>query len=215
VNHLTGSGSPALADEEEVAGLPHGSGERPLLALDLDDTIVYSAAHYYEWAARQTRLTPRQTLLTTFFDKHLEALPFIPGAKSSMAALHEEYDLMIITARPSRLLEPTRSWLSQHFPPEMITRVECHPGDHVEGWSKAEVMLRHGALLLVDDDQRHTNECSRLGLPALLARFVSSSEADPPAAGVHPVFSWSEAETTVRRVVGSIKREEGEAVHVA
>jgi len=112
-----------------------------------------------------------------------------PDAAPALERLGEDFDLIVVTARPSRAIESSRAWLDDHFPAVFKQIAFIHPfeGDPA---TKADKCREFAASYLIDDTLKHCVSVAEAGIGALLFGVHESRKELPE--GVTAVMDWEE-----------------------
>lgn len=126
-----------------------------------------------------------------FHSSASRAIPPIPGAFQALQELHEQYHLVVVTARSTEFEAVTRAWIQEHFPSlfrEMAFGNHFAPG----AIPKSSLCLQIGADILVDDHVVHARECAARGVRTLLFGDYPWNRADVLPENVRRVTGWDE-----------------------
>lgn len=141
------------------------------------------------WSRRKQKHT------LALYQPHAPRAP-TTGAQTSLQALSDTYDLVVVTSRQHVIREPTLQWLETHFPG---TFVDVHFGNHYAlsgpSMSKSEICKQVGAQVLIDDNPRYAMECAQAGIQVLLFDWDGSYAWSKTSCGYVGVDSkwWGES----------------------
>lgn len=163
--------------------------EKPTIAVDCDDVLAFHAAAFVEFSNERygTTLAPEEydenwanlwgeiewdeieRRATEFHTPEITlAYAKITEAELVLAALKERYRLVIVTARPKQLIQPTHEWLGQHHA-DVFDEVHFVPiWEPNNTVTKADICKQIGANYLIDDSVKHCNIAAAGGIKALL-----------------------------------------------
>jgi hypothetical protein len=137
--------------------------------------------------------------------KYLLATKPIKGAFSNLKKLQKDYDLVLVTARPSFTKKVTLQALKEHFP-DIFSSVYLTNAFSKSGRKKlkSEVCLEVGAKLLIDDALHNAEDCAEKGIPVVLFRrpwnqIVTNS--DLKGKSIFPAKNWDEVHRLVPKVL--------------
>jgi len=181
--------------------------KKPLIAIDIDDVTAGFTEHvrlwanqlagvslsaedyitndeywqYYESIWRRHGLSEKLSI-----DAYLEAqaddqsdIPVIEGARETIQALKDTYDIVFLTARPSYQKNATRAWLDQHIDSTIPLYMAFNPRLDAEARSKGEICAELGASLLIDDHIEHCKSALMHGLDTILFGSYGWNENAP------------------------------------
>lgn len=116
----------------------------------------------------------------------------VPGAQQGVANLAQDHELVIISNRKKEGHGPTVAWLDKNFPgifgKVYFTEAE-RTGDIRP--SKAEICLRIGAQVLIEDEVPEIKACESAGIRVVL--FNTRLNQGVGGKGVMRVYDWDEA----------------------
>jgi 5'(3')-deoxyribonucleotidase len=192
--------------------------KKPLLAIDIDDTIADSTESLRLIANERTGLNlPPEAYkvkgeywgyservwaehgvdkLYAFQDHRSEMrddqsnILVVAGAQEALKRLAMRYDIVFITARGHDLENATHRWLKQHFPD--IT-FDVHFTDHhhdEDALTKGRLCKQLGAEILIDDNDDHCRSAITEGLGAV--RFGDYGWHGEPYAEIPCCHTWKD-----------------------
>ncbi len=98
-----------------------------------------------------------------FFDE----IDLIDGAKEAICGLMEKHEVSVITARPLRWGEKTRSFFEKQFPKEKVNLHHSRSPDDFK-IDKAGICKNLKIELIIDDRENHALDCAEKGVKVLL-----------------------------------------------
>ncbi len=149
--------------------------ERPVVALDFDDTLADTCRAVIEHARAMGAVPPGQVqtgflalprhVLESFHDAESPATTApVPGAPEACRAfVARGFRIVVVTARDPMFRAAT-SLLADSMFPGLVEDVVCVG----HGNGKSSTLARIGAALFVDDLPRHAREAEESGIPSLL-----------------------------------------------
>lgn len=189
--------------------------KRLTVAVDCDDVLIESAVpmvqyynqrygtnlalgEYYEshdkadWGTDDQYEIGRR--LNSYLDtpEHMQLGP-VQETIEVLQRLRYEFDLHIVTGRPSHAQAATLAWLEHHLPDvfQKVVFVDIFTG----GRSKGEVCYELGAHFLVDDLVRHCESVASVGMQALLFGDLPwNKDYVASAPNIRRVANWTEVE---------------------
>ena len=193
---------------------------KPILGLDIDDTIVSFMARFLPYLRsrgfdppatpndvlgyemnRWLGCTPDQAqeLLDDFQLDMGWRLDLVAGAKPALVHLAQRWDLVTITARPRHIEAVTNALISRHFGSAVsqVIHVGMAGGRALDKWQIAHAIGIH---TMVEDSLLQASAAAAHGLRVVLMDkgYGWNQCADLPA-GVHRVHSWGQAVRQLRR----------------
>lgn len=192
------------------------------IGVDMDDVLMEFNHAFYAFYNRkhgtnfdpkdQKTFTVRDLLGCTqeeewncvneFYDSvdHHQTVPVV-GAIEALSDL-KKYDLVLISARPSRVMDSVQKWLMLHFPDcfsQVILTDQYQLGNDPRK-TKGEIAKELGIQVFVEDSFSNAKEICARGIPVvLLDRYWNQGEAPE---GVYRVHSWAEAQKTIESLIG-------------
>lgn len=116
-----------------------------------------------------------------------------------LGKLNDDYNLLIVTSRPTKMREDTLQWLADHFP--LFEEGNVHfagfwdaADEHSIHKTKGELAKQLGADFLIDDQLKHCNAAAANGITSLLFGDYSWNQADSLPKGVTRVSNWAAVE---------------------
>eukprot|EP00898_Chlorokybus_atmophyticus_P001308 jgi/Chlat1/2178/Chrsp17S02854 len=149
---------------------------------------------------------------------HFANLGVVEGSVSTLQALSQQYDFVVVTSRQAVIEERSRQWIEKHFPGVFkavyFGNHYAAAGEPAHHYTKAEMCKEARAVALVDDNQDYCMECAEAGIQAFLfdlgGNYLWSRrrkgvvfEDLPP--GVMRVTSWHEVQ---RHLMERLKNEQ-------
>lgn len=114
----------------------------------------------------------------------------IQQADKTLERLSQDYELVVVTARPKQLIEPTYTWLEEHFV-GVFNAVHFVPiWEPDNKVTKADICNKIGAVYLIDDVPHHCNIAAEGGIKALLFGDYNWNRKEPIKPGVTRVSDW-------------------------
>jgi 5'(3')-deoxyribonucleotidase len=165
---------------------------KPIIAIDIDDVLAENARGFVEWSNKRfgTSLTPDDynehwsemwKIDNEELEKrahefrnsdHVSAYSVIPGAKQALEILKTKFTLILITSRVATMKNLTKEWIEKNYPNIFSDYVFCgfYDGPVSSGLklTKAEFAKGIKADYLIDDQVKHVEACSNLGIKSLL-----------------------------------------------
>ncbi len=124
--------------------------------------------------------------------KHSKDWLLVPGAQQAIAQLARRHELVIISNRQPAGHEPTRTWLTKNFG-TAFSEVYFTEAERVgdKRPTKAEICIRIGVDVLVEDELPEVAACTEHGITVVLFDTVSNQGFEHK--DVVRVHNWSEA----------------------
>ncbi len=185
-----------------------------LIAVDIDELLAYTMQPIAEFAnARYGTNLQREHIfdyslsrvfgkseeevdeLLDEFDKseEIKNVGLVPGAKKGIEILARQYKLVAVTSREESTHQLTRNWLDKNFPDKFsalyMTNNRITKG---ERRSKADVCLKIGAGLLLEDALHHAKDCAQKGIPILLLDCPWNQTREQLPDRLTRVYSWTQ-----------------------
>jgi uncharacterized HAD superfamily protein len=158
------------------------------IGLDLDDTIAdffQSLLDYYnkkynrndkqedfkEWKWWPVWGISREEAIRRvdeFHESHnIEEIKPVKGALKAINELSKDNEFFIITTRPMRFKDKSESWIKHHFDKNIKV---IHAGDFhkINGANKADICIKLGISLMVEDVGDIALECAQKGIKVIL-----------------------------------------------
>lgn len=160
--------------------------------LTLKDQVVFNLDTTFKLSEEAT-----MDIIYRFYrSKYLLATKPIPGAFSTLKKLKDDYDLILITARPTFTKKVTLQALKEHFP-DIFSSVYLTNAFSKSGRKKlkSEVCLEVGAKLLIDDAFHNAEDCADKGIPVVLFRRPwnqTVTKSDLKGKSIYPAKNWLE-----------------------
>lgn len=193
------------------------SSDKPILAIDIDDTLVTSEAAL---RANHNQKFPQISVLSSFYsqdftrhgnaandieaeirrffdsDEFYQLLP-LEGAAEAVDRLAQRYELILVTARPKYTLSRTMQWINQHFPNRFQDAVFVGTDEHQKidlQRSKNPILHKMGVEVLIDDNLKHSIEAAESGIRTILFGEYGWNQSDALPAGVQRAADWRAVE---------------------
>lgn len=159
-------------------------------------SVTFEDLHTFD-LNRMWGCTPDEALerVYRFYDStEFAGLVPVEGAVEAVAKLSEHNRLMVVTSRPSFMLERTQSSLDRYFP-GLFDGVHLTNGFSREGVKvkKSEVCLKLGITALIDDHVDNLIDCAENGITPILFRRPwnrSLTEVELRSHGITPADNW-------------------------
>jgi len=116
----------------------------------------------------------------------------VKGAVEALAELEKQYKLIIVTGRSRERAEYTHEWLDRHFPKVFHDAHFIGLWHEGRGKTKAEVCIKIGADILIDDSVDQAIACANAGIRVLLFGNYSWNQADELPEPIERVMNWQE-----------------------
>lgn len=184
---------------------------RQTIAVDIDDVLVdhyealvefhngkYGTAHTVDdyisdhwslvWGTdkEETERRAREFAELGVANRKLKA-----GARDALQALHQRYDLAIVTVRRKVNVEPTLAWVADELP-GLFKDVRFVPiWEDANTPTKAAICQELGADYLIDDSLKHCTIAAEVGLHAVLFGNYAWNRADALPANVTRCHDWA------------------------
>ncbi len=186
---------------------------RTTIAVDLDDVLFDFVGRFFRWHNERfgsnlqvqdmvferlwqvwggTKEEAAERIPRFFHEVDLLNLGPIHGAIAALDKLKLLYKLAVVSARDPSTTAITRVWIEKYFPGlfDQIALGIANPLDRSKLMSKAEVCMRLGAGVLVDDQLVHAYECAEAGIRALLFGHNPWNRSDTLPPNVVRVRDW-------------------------
>ncbi len=195
---------------------------KPIIAIDLDDTLRPWTYPLREWVAEQLELTSMpyhdapQTMLADLFGCSRAAgdtfanrfaieapgrdLEPFRDALPVLKELKKFYQLIVVTARLHSLGEITRQYIDLHFP-EIFEEV-IFASYQIDRKPKHVICKEIGADIIIDDRLTYVTEYAAEGMRPILFGDYPWNRADVLPDGVVRAASWGDVEAAVVAQLG-------------
>jgi 5'(3')-deoxyribonucleotidase len=188
---------------------------KKIIAIDLDEVLspfvlplvdwhnkVYETAYHFEqfvtydfseiWGGTKENTV----LLCDKFhnSRHIDDIHPVQGAQESLNLLKQQFDLVLVTSRPSQHREYTLAWINRHLPNIFSDVVLCNHWTNVGvAIKKSEVCQKINAQYFIDDLPFYVEDVANCGIQSFLFGDYPWNRA---AQIIHPnvkrVSSWTE-----------------------
>jgi 5'(3')-deoxyribonucleotidase len=130
-------------------------------------------------------------LVDEFYDsEYFDVMETVRGAKEGFTIIKENYDGLIITARPRRFKPKTKASLNDIFHRGDL-KSYYSKGEYDEAVSKGDICLREKVSLLIEDNIPHVLDCERKGVSVLLLDNPWNKDFDERAhTRIKRVYDW-------------------------
>jgi uncharacterized protein len=138
-----------------------------------------------------------QKIMDCYESPEFRAVQPVKGAIEAIQRLSNEHELVIITARPTQVVDLSRMWVHAFFPQafEKIYFNDCLKSTGVYG-RKQEQMKEAKIDLLIDDALKNVSISSEINIPSLLLNYPWNQSAELPEK-VTRVNNWEEIVTVI------------------
>lgn len=181
------------------------------IGVDLDDTLVNTIdnfvsfclekglsvskenmSSYYCWHDKGLDESKREDLFCEFNSHELSKnVVFFDLSKESLNSLKKDYNLVLITSRPSKIIDFTRKFIVDHFGEGFFEDI-IHSGDaNKEKKCKHEICLDLGIGILIDDRSYYASNCAQNGIKVLLLDKPWNKDC-PEHENIIRVKDWNE-----------------------
>ncbi|OGL30777.1 hypothetical protein A3F37_04135 [Candidatus Saccharibacteria bacterium RIFCSPHIGHO2_12_FULL_41_12] len=200
-----------MKQKAELPKVRFKKGMKKTIAIDIDDVIAQHVPEFIEfsnknyntnlsmhdyrdhwaeiWQVDHEEMKKREL---DFHSKRVHNFKKLKEADRVLEFLKENYDLVIVTARPQYLVDSTHVWL-ERFYDGIFSDVHFVPiweaGSKI---TKADVCRQIGADYLIDDMPLHCNIASSAGITALLFGDYPWNRNLDLSEGVVRVNKWSD-----------------------
>lgn len=167
----------------------------------LKDQIVFNLDATFQLSEAETI-----DLIYRFYrSRYLLNTKPIPGALANLKKLKQQYDLVLITARPTFTKSVTLRALKEHFP-DIFSEVYLTNAFSKSGRKKlkSEVCLEVGARLMIDDAMHNAEDCADKGIPVILFRRPwnqTLTKADLKGKPIYPAKNWTEIGEMIPKIL--------------
>ena len=193
--------------------MPAQTSNKPVLAVDFDDTLVYNAqrvveAYNREHSAQVTlndvyvaekygnpvhgwhhnRAEAREWIRNYLISKEGIDNPPLPGTKAVLAHLRQHYNLVVVTGRRPNWKSGTDAWL-ERFMPGFFSAVY-----HAGHTPKSEVCAEIGANIIIDDSPHYLSFCVEAGMQTILFGDYPWNQMETLPPGMQRAKNWAEVE---------------------
>jgi len=193
---------------------------KPIIAVDIDEVLANIVDFVRLWANKETGSMLEAAdyytgdefwnYYNTIWERHgladrinfemvlqqiakdQSGITVIHGARSAIATLKKQYDLVFITSRPSYQEEETRRWLDEHIDASIPLYISFHPGVNDTARSKGEICAELGVSFLIDDNVGNCQSAIEYGVGAVLFGMYGWNEKAP--SHLPRCVSWQEVE---------------------
>lgn len=198
--------------------LPSSKSAKPIIALDIDDVVANVIDSVRLWANEVTGLSLGSEAYHTdddywhYFDSIWERhgvsdrinftavlegmandqsnVAVVEGARETIQALKQRYELVFITSRPSYQQKETRRWLNERIDPTIPMYMAYNPMVDHEARSKGEICAELGVSVLIDDNISNCESALEYGVDAVL--FGAYGWNDKAPGHIKRCGSWNE-----------------------
>lgn len=191
------------------------------IAIDIDEVLARGLASYLNYfnASFGTNITEEEFTPDRNFwevlgvaaadiaevERHYRASEhsknwlLVPGAQEAITQLASSHELYIVSNRQAEGHEPTRAWLQRNFGNSFkeIIFTEAERKNGVKP-SKAEICVRLGIPLLVEDEVKEVKACIEDGVSVVL--FDTRLNQEVGGDKVYRVHDWHEALEQVAKI---------------
>ncbi len=195
------------------AAPPNSPSNKPILAIDFDDTLVFNAQRVVDVYNRledgkihlhdvyvaekfgnpehgwhHDRGEAREWIRRYLISAEGQDNPPIRGAKAALTRLAEYYTLVIVTGRRKSWSAGTEPWL-RRFLPDLFASVQ-YCGDT----PKSQVCRSIGAEVIIDDSPHYLSLCAASGMRAILFGDYPWTHRYEAPSGVERARHWGDVE---------------------
>ena len=191
---------------------------KPIVGIDIDDVVANVIDSVRLWANEKTgaNLTEAEyrtddnywEYYNTIWQRHglSETVNFtmvlddlahdqshialVEGARETIHALKEKYDLVFITSRPAYQQDATRRWLDERIDSEIPMYTSHNPMANSDHRSKGEICAELGLKYLIDDNVGNCQNANEYGVEPLLFGLYGWNEKAP--SNLRRFFTWDE-----------------------
>ena len=191
---------------------------KPIVGIDIDDVVANVIDSVRLWANEKTgaNLTEAEyrtddnywEYYNTIWQRHglSETVNFtmvlddlahdqshialVEGARETIHALKEKYDLVFITSRPAYQQDATRRWLDERIDSEIPMYTSHNPMANSDHRSKGEICAELGVKYLIDDNVGNCQNANEYGVEPLLFGLYGWNEKAP--SNLRRFFTWDE-----------------------
>lgn len=117
-------------------------------------------------------------------------IALVEGARETIHALKEKYDLVFITSRPAYQQDATRRWLDERIDSEIPMYTSHNPMANSDHRSKGEICAELGVKYLIDDNVGNCQNANEYGVEPLLFGLYGWNEKAP--SNLRRFFTWDE-----------------------
>lgn len=139
-----------------------------------------------------------------FFETDLfKRIQPVNGAINGVNKLNNNFEMIIITARPNEIKDKTVKWIEGYFPDifSQIIFTNKHSLNNDLKREKHDICLETGVNLIIEDSLATAEKCASKGINVLLLDKPWNQAENLPE-GIKRVYSWNE----IVREVESIKK---------
>jgi uncharacterized HAD superfamily protein len=188
--------------------------KNPVLAIDIDDTLMPLADPLIEYSARaygtnSDKSAIREYNLSNFWNcsdgeclRRIYEYYYLPefaqikpfrGTKAGLKKLKQNFDLIVITSRPNIIEDKTISWINTHFPNIFRDVIHTNQFSDSQNYStKAQICKDHKAFGIIEDHFDHALDCAKQGIYAWLFKKPWNQNA-PNHPKITKIKTWREA----------------------
>jgi len=174
------------------------------IGFDLDDSVFDFIGSFIEYSNKtnKTSLKREDFVRYTFDVKKIfdfyntdffRKMSPLPNSKEVIISLKQNSLLYVVTSRPDFLYNDTMNHLWENFRhcfSDVFFSSNHHTGDENSGKTKAEICLKKGISVMIDDSLEYALQCAERGINALLLDAPWNRNGEHR--GVIRVKNWKE-----------------------
>jgi len=192
------------------------SSSKPVIAVDIDDVIAASALGFIEYSNKKygTHLTiddyqdhwdkvwkteyeeSERRAVEYHESGHMATYGIIEGAHEVLKELKERFTLVVLTTRRNSINQLTKEWISKYYPDIFDTFIFSGFFDSATEKSvhmtKGELAKRAGVNYLIDDQLKHVQSATEIGIKGLLFGEYAWNRTEVLPPNVTRVKNWEE-----------------------
>lgn len=189
---------------------------KPLIAVDIDDVLTYSAISMVEFGNREFGLNRtlddfsedtaalwelsrddiEHHMVRYLTSGHLEKLDVIPEARAALEQLKKQFRLVALTSRRDILQDLTKTYLDTYYPD--IFDAVYHAGIYGKGHEQAHLLTKAdrlkeiGAEYLIDDQPKHCIGATTVNVKAVLFGNYGWNRGEELPKGIVRCATWTD-----------------------
>ena len=121
----------------------------------------------------------------------------VNGSRESIINIAKSHELVAVTSRPEKIEHKTKQFLKNNFPHIVQVLHSFNRSFETGRSSKAELCLKHGISLLIEDDPFHIDDCEKKGVSVIIFDRPWNQKLNGLRA-----CSWQEVENLINRRYG-------------
>lgn len=189
---------------------------KPIIAVDIDDVIALNAKAFVEYSNEKfgTHLVPddyqehwavvwnvaheeaERRAVEYHESGHIANYGIIEGAYEALIELKKRFKLIVLTTRRNSINQLTREWIDKYYPnifdDFVFSGFFDSPSQESIQMTKADLAKTIGADYIIDDQLKHIQGASNLGIKSILFGNYGWNQAESLPDNVTRVSNWND-----------------------